>query len=711
MVSSPKFILPIYSCLIALFLKHLNPTNSFSPIASTTSSLLSSSSSKAATKAASFQRTRVEVLANEIEIEASYGEDGDNQIQIQQPKQQLPESASLLPGQIVTIRIGDTSLARKAWKKRRRSGSPILVPCTITSINRELMIKYNILNLLHRFGQTSDNQKILEQRYNLVLSVGALVKLYKYRLGGDLLHHARALGHETIVAYLRSVFDEDFVRENGVDLVRIKHELVLASSLSLRLARESAYKATFVQFLDGHSIESSKSSDDDDDDDDVDNQPDINSMSHSGTTFQIANQKDKYQTIASMDPSIIQPLSAAVRIAHADEVSTRIVTGMELNAFVHSYEIEGDNGSPLLICAIDPPREQIREQIKRRDYVRKQLSTKNQNDLVKGFDNGQTIIDLKQLKTGEGPFKATVVNVSERSQAAFVDLGVSRNLGKKQGGGKARVLGMLRFEDFNVSHTTTAREELSSSEEVALIESCIQEGIDSDDLEEIIEEEDVSGLFSMDENGNIILIDPDSDSKTILGSIHDEIEGDDNDDDDDDDDNIFSGMSPEERLASIGDMLSGDDESEKPESAFVKVNDAGDRSIQVGDEIDVYVRVVSPQSGRFMVTTDNNVKKLKEVKKEREAEKRLERLSSKLGGEKGLDHILSYVGNEMEGEIKAKSKTGDWYYVQPICEDGLPVGIGPCANDIDEPLKAGDKVRVCIDGIDYTRGQLKLTIL
>ena len=270
---------------------------------------------------------------------------------------------------------------------------------------------------------------------------------------------------------------------------------------------------------------------------------------------------------------------------------------------------------------------------------------------------------------------------------------------------------MLRFEDFNVSHTTTAREELSSSEEVALIESSIQEGIDSDDLEEIIEEEDVSGLFSMDENGNIILIDPDSDSKTILGSIHDEIEGDDNDDDDDDDDNIFSGMSPEERLASIGDMLSGDDESEKPESAFVKVNDAGDRSIQVGDEIDVYVRVVSPQSGRFMVTTDNNVKKLKEVKREREAEKRLERLSSKLGGEKGLDHILSYVGNEMEGEIKAKSKTGDWYYVQPICEDGLPVGIGPCANDIDEPLKAGDKVRVCIDGIDYTRGQLKLTIL
>ena len=42
---------------------------------------------------------------------------------------------------------------------------------------------------------------------------------------------------------------------------------------------------------------------------------------------------------------------------------------------------------------------------------------------------------------------ATVVAVSGRAGAAFLDVGVGRRLGRKRGGGTTRVLGMLRFDD------------------------------------------------------------------------------------------------------------------------------------------------------------------------------------------------------------------------------------------------------------------------
>ena len=64
------------------------------------------------------------------------------------------ECASLLPGCAVQIRVGDLSAGRKAWKKRRRSGSPILVPCAITGISREWMVRWNVMSILHRYGES-----------------------------------------------------------------------------------------------------------------------------------------------------------------------------------------------------------------------------------------------------------------------------------------------------------------------------------------------------------------------------------------------------------------------------------------------------------------------------------------------------------------------------------------------------------------------------
>jgi hypothetical protein len=672
-----NFITRVPLCLAALMASTVTVTvtDAFSP--SPLHQSVWKSTQSLPTSGLRHDHTHLPVMSmSEVETETSMSSNPDEDNENNEPK---PECASLLPGQVVTIRIGDTSLARKAWKKRRRSGSPILVPCTIMGMNRDLMVKYNLINLLHRFGRSSQGNS---NNNGVVLTVGALVKLYKYRLGGDLLQHAKAFGYGTIVAYLRSVFDQEFAEESGIKIIRTgaKNELALASSLSIRVARESAYDAEFVQFI-------------------VSDNGDDNRMLHSGTTFQIANNKEKYNTIAAMDSSTIQPLSAAVRIAHADEVSNRLTSGMECNAFLHSYDINGDNGSPLLICSIDPPQTQIRNQVKRRSYVRRQMSKSNSDiELMKSLD-GEASLDLKDLHAGDGPFQATVVRVSERSGAAFVDLGVSRQKGKKHGGGKARILGMLRFEDAaegTNSHDENVVSKELTEEEVALIEESIRDGLDDDETIE----EDVTAMFKMDEDGNMFSIDPITKESMIIGSVNDEV---DESDDSEDDDNMFSGMSPEERLSAIGDMLAEEEEKQVKKSNEV--------SLQVGDEMEVFVRAVFPQSGRFMVTTDKNVKehKLKDEKQEKEAEKRLERLASKMGGDNGLQQILDAKGEIMEGVIKANSKSGDWYYVQPLSDDGLPVGIG--VSEVEGPLSAGDKVQIRMDGIDYSRGQLSLKII
>ncbi len=601
---------------------------------------------------------------------------------------QSPESASIVPGQVVSIRIGDMSNPRKAWKKRRRTGSPILVPCTILGMNRETMVKNNLMNLLHRFGKPQEH----DSHKGVVLSVGAAVKLYKHRLGGNLLEHAKALGYDTIVKMLRELFDTNSVNQYGVEVVRLgeKRELVLSSSLSLRLARESAYMAEFVQFLPS--------------------EEDTVRMSHTGTTFRVSRE-EKYQTLSL--PDVVQPLSAAVRISQADAESGRFKAGMECNAFFTAYDGMGDNGSPLATCAIDPPRDQIMGQMKRRAYVKRQIDAKTSRERDMIMDKSKPVRDLNELKTGDGPYTATVVKVSSRANAAFVDLGVSRQKGKKSGGGTAKVLAMLRFDDIvdNLSRGD------QTDEEAALIEASLLEDSDDEDddgvftIEDLFMDEeeetveDLSDLYSVDEDGNVLMVDSDSGEKTIIGSANDDDDEDFEDDDDDDDDNIFAGMSPEERLKAIGDML------EKEESPKEKHHHVVKRDIQLrqGDEVDVYVRSIFPQSGRFMVTLDPSIKnrKMKDMKREEQADKRLTKLAKKLGKD-GLDHILESIGQEINGVIKAKSKTGDWYYVQPHL-DGFPVGVAQ--SEVEDSLESGQEVHIRVDGIDESRGQLSLTIL
>lgn len=64
-----------------------------------------------------------------------------------------PEYGALSPGTVVQVQVGDVSLARKAWKKRRRTGSPLLIPCSVLNVDRQSMVRWNLIYLLEKFGQ------------------------------------------------------------------------------------------------------------------------------------------------------------------------------------------------------------------------------------------------------------------------------------------------------------------------------------------------------------------------------------------------------------------------------------------------------------------------------------------------------------------------------------------------------------------------------
>jgi hypothetical protein len=93
------------------------------------------------------------------------------------------EYAALLPsGQanhVLQVQVGNLSLARKAWKKRRRSGSPLLVPCSILNLDRTTMLRWNCIYLLYKFGSA--------QKDGVVMSLDDLTKRHKSHLKGQLM--------------------------------------------------------------------------------------------------------------------------------------------------------------------------------------------------------------------------------------------------------------------------------------------------------------------------------------------------------------------------------------------------------------------------------------------------------------------------------------------------------------------------------------------
>lgn len=493
------------------------------------------------------------------------------------------EHAALLPGHAVRIRIGDVSSSRKAWKKRRRAASPLLIPCSVLGMEREGMVRWNVEACLRRFGEEMSGGAGGGREVGMTSE--GLTDSYHRWLGGSLEEHADAiLGSGDVDALLHRLFDNDDDNVGGsVDVYLAEDSeqgLVLRTGLTRRQARSSASAAGLVQFRP------------------EDDAPKGDRMIHTG----IAKVRTPSPPNSDRRPKIsLVPLGAALRVSppadtdaesYEGETTSRLgyQMGDEINAFVYSYDAGGDNGSPLLTLSLDGPSARGGRAGQPRHRRARNLAEDSARDVDR---------ELGDLSAGDGPFPATVVTVSSHSNSVFLDCGVGRKRGKKFGGGVARALGMLRFDDAT------------------------------------------------------------EDSATDL---------------------------------------------------------------QAGDELEVYVKAVFPQSGRFMVTTDPSVggTKAKDSKREREAGKRRERLSTKFGEE----DLHALIGNEYNGVVKAKSKTGNWYYVQPDGgdeADSLPVGVasfdGAMAEGVSDDespslsYAPGDKVRVRLEGIDEKRGQLSLTLL
>lgn len=91
---------------------------------------------------------------------------------------QKPEYGALSQGTVIQIQVGDIALARKAWKKRRRSGSPLLVPCSVLNVDRQSMVRWNMMYLLEKFGSS--------QKDGIEISASHMAKKYRTFLKSSL---------------------------------------------------------------------------------------------------------------------------------------------------------------------------------------------------------------------------------------------------------------------------------------------------------------------------------------------------------------------------------------------------------------------------------------------------------------------------------------------------------------------------------------------
>jgi hypothetical protein len=612
-----------------------------------------------------------------------------------------PEFAVLSPGSQIQLQIGNLDLARKAWKKRRRSGSPMLIPCSILNTDRKSMITNNLVFLLRKFGQPLADQDMTEwpdgfKSHHIAISLPELSRWYKAHLRASLTHHSNVLGYETAADLIRDVMSPQVEKDLGIKLWTVgTHSWVVARISKMRGQRLAA-QSPLLQFIQG--------------DDDT--------MMHTGKT--------RIKTDVAPGSYSLEPMSAALRVSQRAIDTGAVSSGSIHQGSFVGVDQMGDGGAPLLKVSLNAPTEsQVR---KRSQPVAPRVGGKPLE------------LNLHQLKHGQGPFKGEVVYISGRSGAAFIDIGAGRPIKNQanDGTGLTRVLGMLRFDDLV--------RDVSSSAEAFLEEAndevdCVEEALNAmhydidDDDEEVHDAVDMDGDILSDFTADDLFDDDDDEEEeddddgeeefvedishllTLEGgkyTFRDPVSGevvdlgDDDDDDDDDDDqllgggeggDIFAGLTPSQRFERLGDIMDDNDGN----------TSEGTTTLEIGDSINVFIQTVSKQSGRFMVTTRSSGPSMKVLKQATKSNKNLERLLAIFDGD--IDNILTLVGDEGEGIVKAISKTGDWLYVQPQFR-GLPVGVAQLASGITRELLAeGDSVHIRLDGVDEARGQLALTVM
>ncbi len=554
------------------------------------------------------------------EIDSYEGEGGDH-------KSSPLEYAALRPGTVVQVQVGDLSLARKAWKKRRRTGSPLLLPCSVLNVDRRSAVRWNLIFLLEKFGRPGHGKK-----GGVVMSLKELARSYRTYLKSSLGRQADALGFDSTEDMVRELFNKKIQESYGVFFEEKKEQrkpregdddaassditmLYLTAPINRRKAQQRSANPAMLQFrpprkgdYDGIGVAGTAVGASVDQDVHVD---DIGTLTHTGWIRALKQEKavqDEDGEAKLQREYSNFPLSACLRVSQKDDLDTgRVQEGKIFPAVVFDFDKIGDGGSPLLTLSLNAAsggRQRLKIKPDKRYKVLKR-APKHQ---------------LNELSVGDGPYRAKVVKLIGNQRKALVDLGVGREL-SSAGGSSVQVLGTLRFKD-----SVELEEDDSSKQSFPFVEfddedddeledlivSSLDEldALDDDDYEDEEEgdiadellslrqgdfepgtfeegeiEEDISDQFVVDENGNLVFNDPETGETTMVGDMDD-------DDEDESDLDIEDDAEEEE----VTDVESCDDDDISDESMAALFSQNEDGSITYND----------PETGETMTVSEGD---------------------------------------------------------------------------------------------------------
>jgi len=573
--------------------------------------------------------------------------------------------------------------------------------------------------------------------------------------------HASALGHSEVTDLLRAIFTDPrdpAVKCFGVSVVERPHP-VLSSLLSMGRGTRLISPAGMGEVYSDRS--------DDDDDNEM--------LGHTGYV-RVPNADGKERMVslgAALRVSGAETTADGNLVVVTNGGAQREVReGDVLQGHVYDYGDRGDGGDPLLTVSLEPPRRPMAAAVRRGASERRALARGAEREEAGDLSDldgdevedivGTTKRRLSTLRVGDGPLRGRIVRLSTRAGAAFVDVGVVRKVGKARGGGVGKVLGMLRFDDADAAAAEMEDSDDDDEEEeeeaggIDLLAGLdltadvpdvpdVEDTVDmTDDLEERLAkrladigameeddgddttEEDISDQLVFGDDGLVTLVDPVTGERKVLNAGANDEEDDDEEFDEDSDEefdededqdgkNPWGLLSPSERAAAFEHLISRLDGEPSGRSKKRKRQESpARRKLREGAEIDLYVKQVSLQSGRFKLTTDPHVGQSSGRDRKRDAavDKRMEKLTSILG-EEGLADYIAMEGEDGTGTVVARSKTGSWYYVRPNpkVHGDLPVGVAAVADDGGEDFMPGDVVRIRFAGIDESRGQIAMDLV
>jgi hypothetical protein len=287
------------------------------------------SSSRLIDARVSLRSTAVGLQGND----ATYDE--RNQPDVYHPAPQSFLSA-IEPGSSVCIQIGDMSLARKAWKKRRRNKSPLLVPCSLLTKDLHSSLQDNILYLVKKFGspRLSLSELLRRQRTHLLtpMSNQTIDAVYS-SLKDDCESTGASLDENPLLQLLLILFPPG--NAHGLEVIQRgepERWFVQLRGVSHTKARRQAAAAAVVQFRDVPSSLCEGRL----------------CLEHTGLVRTKSDGKYK-----------LQPLSAALRIPNHQ--NGELLAGMGndndgvVSAFVWDFDERGDAGSPMIVLSLQPP--------------------------------------------------------------------------------------------------------------------------------------------------------------------------------------------------------------------------------------------------------------------------------------------------------------------------------------------------------------------